>query len=103
SRSGATMLTVTGATLSSIAVTPANPSIAKGTTQQLTATGTFSDGSTQDLTTQVTWTSSNTTVATVSNAAGSKGLATGIAVGAATVTATDPSSGISGNTTITVN
>ena len=38
------------ASLVSIAVTPANPSIAKGTTQQFTATGTYSDSSTQNLT-----------------------------------------------------
>jgi len=37
---GTTILTVTPAALVSIAVTPANSSIAKGTTQQLTATGT---------------------------------------------------------------
>jgi hypothetical protein len=36
-------LTVTLATLQSIAVTPANPSIAKGLTKQFTATGTYSE------------------------------------------------------------
>src|SRR5207245_2393393 len=44
---GSTLLTVTPAALVSIAVTPANPSISKGATQQFTATGTFSDSSTQ--------------------------------------------------------
>ena len=39
---GSTVLTVTAAALQSIAVTPANPTIAKGSTQQFTATGTFS-------------------------------------------------------------
>ena len=38
-------------TLTSIAVTPANPSISTGTTQQFTATGTYSDQSTQNITT----------------------------------------------------
>ena len=47
-------------TLASLAVTPANPSIAQGATQQFTATGTFSDGSKQDLTNSATWTSSST-------------------------------------------
>jgi Bacterial Ig-like domain (group 2) len=37
-----------GKTLQSIKVTPANATIAKGLTQQFTATATFSDGSTQD-------------------------------------------------------
>ena len=44
-------LTVTAATLVSIAVTPPSPSIAKGLTQQFTATGTYTDNSTQNLTT----------------------------------------------------
>src|SRR5581483_11982471 len=47
--SGSTVLTVTAAALQSIAVTPANPTIAKGLTQQFTATGTYSDNSTQNL------------------------------------------------------
>ena len=59
-------------TLMSIAVTPANPTIPTGGTQQFTATGTYSDQSTQNITTQVTWSSSNTSVATISNS----GLAT---------------------------
>ena len=37
------------ATLSSIAVTPANPTLTIGQTQQITATGTFSDGTVQTL------------------------------------------------------
>jgi hypothetical protein len=98
--SGSTGLTVTAATLSSLVVTPANPTIAKGTTLQFTATGTYSDSSVQDLTALVTWTSSATAVATVSNAAGSHGLATGAAIGTTTVTATSGS--VSGATGLTV-
>src|SRR6202453_3797165 len=60
---GSTILTVTSATLVSIAVTPANPSIAKGTTEQFTATGTYSDNSTQNLTSSVTWPSTTGGVA----------------------------------------
>ena len=71
------------ATLTSIAVTPANPSIAQGGTQQFTATGTYSDSSLQNLTSQVTWTSSTTSVATITAA----GLATGITTGTSTVSA----------------
>ena len=51
-------------TLQSIAVTPVNPSIAKGLTQQFTATGTYSDSSTANLTGSVTWASATTSVAT---------------------------------------
>src|SRR5204862_4513075 len=56
------------ATLVSIAVTPANPSVAKGTTQAFTATGTFSDGSTQNLTNSVGWSTSSISVAPINSA-----------------------------------
>src|SRR5207244_1232859 len=93
--SGSTTLTVTAATLTSIAVTPTNPSIAKGTTRQFTATGTYSDGSTQDLTNAVSWSSSNLGVATIT----SGGLASGGAQGASQISA---SSSVTGSTTLTV-
>ena len=97
---GETTLTVTDATLVSIEVSPAAPSIANGLTQEFTATGLYTDNSTQDLTTQVTWASSDGAVATVSNAAGSNGLATTASVGSTTVSAS--SGGVSGDTTLTV-
>jgi uncharacterized protein YjdB len=59
-------VTVGNATVTSIAITPQNPTLAAGQSQQLTATATYSDGSTEDLTSTVTWASSNSTVATVS-------------------------------------
>jgi uncharacterized protein YjdB len=80
---GSTVLTVTAA-LQAIAVTPANPSIAKGTTRQFTATGTYSDNSTQNLTNQVTWASATPSVATIN----AVGLATGVAIGTSTISAT---------------
>jgi hypothetical protein len=89
-------LTVTPALLSSISVTPVNPSIVLGTTQQFAAIGTFSDTTTQDITSSVTWNSSNATIATIS----SNGLATTVAAGSTTISAT--SGGISGSTTLTV-
>lgn len=82
--------------LASIAVTPANPSVAKGSTQQLTATGTYSDGSTKNLSSTVTWSSGSPSVASISAA----GLATGVAAGTAVITATDGS--LSGKTNLTV-
>ncbi|MGA2609100.1 MAG: Ig-like domain-containing protein, partial [Terriglobia bacterium] len=78
-------LTVTAATLKSIAVTPANPSISQSQTQQFTATGTYSDSSTKNITTSVTWASSNTGVATIGT---SSGLATSVTAGTAKITAT---------------
>src|SRR5262249_17838651 len=57
SMTGSTVMTVSAAVLQSIAVTPANPSVPIGGTQQFTATGTYTDQSTQNLTSQVTWAS----------------------------------------------
>jgi uncharacterized protein YjdB len=82
--------------LTSIAVTPANPTNRVGTTQQLTATGTYSDGATQNLTSQATWASSSTAVATIN----SSGLATGVAAGITTISAT--LGGMNGTTTLTI-
>lgn len=98
--SGATVLTVTSATLQSLTVTPPNATSAVGSTRQFAATGTYSDSTTRDVTLQVTWASSNTNVATISNAAGSQGLATAIAMGTTTVTAA--LSGSTGTATLTV-
>src|SRR5206468_663501 len=101
--SDSTTATVTVAptlTLTSLAVTPTNPSIVTGGTQQFTATGTFSDGSTQDLTTSVTWASSVTAVATISNTTGSQGRATAVGTGSTTISATSGS--VSGSTVLTV-
>jgi len=98
--SGTTTLTVTAATLQSIAVTPTNPSIALGTPQQFTATGTYSDNTTQNLTASVTWDSSDTSKATISNAGGSNGKATPVAAGTTTIKATLGT--VSGTTTLTV-
>jgi 6-phosphogluconolactonase (cycloisomerase 2 family)/uncharacterized protein YjdB len=98
--SGSTSLTVTSVALVSISVTPANPNIANGTTQQLVATGTYTDNSTLNLTSSVAWTSSTTSMVTVSNAAGSNGVATGAALGSATISAAFGN--VSGSTTLTV-
>jgi hypothetical protein len=85
--------------LQSIKVTPANPSIVMGGTQQFTATGTYSDNSMQNLTTQVAWGSSKAAIATVTSGAAG-GLATGAGIGSSTISATLNS--ITGSTTLTV-
>jgi 6-phosphogluconolactonase (cycloisomerase 2 family) len=90
-------VTVSAPALVSIVVTPANPSIPRKTTQQFTATGTYTDSSTQNLTSSVDWTSSNTSIATIS----STGLATGVGAGTSVITGTSGS--ISGATILTVN
>jgi hypothetical protein len=77
-------LIVQASTLSYIAVTPTTPTnLAVGFTVQFTAVGTYSDSSTANITSQVIWTSSDTTIATIS----STGLATGKAEGHTNITA----------------
>ena len=80
---------------------PASASIADGTNQQLTATGSYSDNSTQDLTTLATWSSSDPSTAAISNSAGSQGLATGVAAGGpVTIVATQ--GGVNGTAQLTI-
>lgn len=81
--SGAGSLTVSSATLVSIAITPLSPSVSAGSTVQLNAIGTFTDGSRMDLSSQVTWKCNNGAIAVIS----SSGVATGITAGAANITA----------------
>ncbi len=94
--SGNMVINVTQATLSSIAVSGGS-SLAAGSTEQLTAQGTYSDSTTGSLTTQATWQSSDATVATVSNS----GLLTALQAGSVTVTATMGS--VSGTASVVVN
>jgi hypothetical protein len=96
--SGNATLAVTSATLTSITVTPADPTIALGGTEQFTATGNFSDDSTEDLTDQVAWTSSDVSVAAI-KADGSA--STAGQTGSTTITAT--MNGVTGTTQLTVN
>jgi hypothetical protein len=67
-----------------ISVTPSNPSVAPGLTQQFAATGIYSDLGAQNLTNSVIWNSSLPSVASISPA----GLATAAAFGYSTITAT---------------
>ncbi|MBN2078720.1 MAG: Ig-like domain-containing protein [Spirochaetes bacterium] len=83
---------VTSVTISSLTITPRDPVayvIAFGTTQQFTATGTFSDASTQDLTDQVDWTSSDTDIATID----ANGLSTTVSTGDTVIAAGYPKGG----------
>jgi uncharacterized protein YjdB len=85
SMQGSANLTVNAiANLTAIAITPQLSSIPISTTQQFSATGTYSDGSTRDLSLLVTWSSSSTAAATVDV----NGLVTSVAAGATTITAT---------------
>ncbi len=77
-------LTVSGATLTRLEVTPAFVLLPVGFSQPLAARGMFSDGTTLDLTDQVTWSSRNSDVAVVD----SNGSTQGRGVGRAGVEAT---------------
>lgn len=79
-----TPTTPTTPTLVSLAVTPATLTLAIGATQQMVATGTYSDGKSAAVATGVTWTVKGPALSVV---AGS-GLVTAKDVGADTVTAT---------------
>jgi len=98
--SQSTQLTVTPAALVSITVAPALSSIAVGTTEQFTATGTYTDNNMQNLTASAIWTSSTPSVALISNTTGSNGLASSQASGTALIMARSGS--VSGSTTLTV-
>lgn len=83
--SGSTSVTVTDSPITSITISPLNPSISKSkqATQQFSATATYGDGSSRDVTSSVTWSSSDRTVATIS----STGLASAVIAGTTTIQA----------------
>jgi uncharacterized protein YjdB len=74
-------------TLQSITVSPSSQAVNVGSTQQFTATGSFSNNSTKDLTSSVKWSSSNTAAVTIS----SGGLATAANQGGSQIVATSGS------------
>jgi len=70
------------ATVKSVVVTGSAPAV--GSSSQFTATATMSNGTTLDVTSSSTWSSSDSTVATVSTT----GTVTGVAEGSASIQAT---------------
>jgi uncharacterized protein YjdB len=83
-KSASTTLTVTAATLNSIAMSPATASIGAGGSQQFTVMGSYSDASTRDITTTAAFVSATPTVATIGAATG---LATGLTAGTSAISA----------------
>jgi hypothetical protein len=69
------------ALLQTITLSPVGPAVLVGGHQQFSAMGAFNDGTTQDLTTSASWKSSDQTKVAIA-----KGLASGVAVGAANLT-----------------
>ncbi|WP_259522166.1 Ig-like domain-containing protein, partial [Shewanella baltica] len=83
--SNAVAVTVSDAVIETIEVTPSPVNVAKGQTQPLVATATYSDTTSSDVSSSVTWTPVDTTYATVTSA----GLLSGVAVGGTTLTASE--------------
>ncbi|WP_421252410.1 Ig-like domain-containing protein [Aeromonas sp. 600724] len=77
-------VTVSNAVITSLTVTPANVSVAKGQQKPLRVMATYSNNTSSDVTDSATWVSADATVATVT----SNGLLTGTSPGSTTVTAT---------------
>ena len=102
--SGTAMMEVSPAVLVSLDVHPLNStessSMAIGMTRQYEALGTFSNNYRGDVTSSVTWSTSDSAIATISNATGSNGKASSLSTGTTTITAT--SKGLSGATTLSV-
>src|SRR5262249_6029257 len=72
---GMATLTVTTGTLTSIQVSPVDPTVGVNTAITFTATGIYSDGTRADLTGAVTWSSSATAVVSISAAGRAQTLA----------------------------
>jgi hypothetical protein len=96
--SSTTTTTVLTGVIERIEVTPATPTLVVGTPRQFTATAFLSDGTSRNVTELVSWASSSEARTSVSNAAGSKGLAQTAAADTAAISATDPATGIIGQT-----
>ena len=94
-------VTVQSKSLVSIAVTGGSSGVAVNGTRDLVATATYSDSSTENVTNSVVWSSTNTSVITVSNTLPNVGRITGLAAGSSTITANIAS--ISGSQLVSVN
>jgi trimeric autotransporter adhesin len=81
-------VTVTDKTLDSIDVSPVDQTLNTGEHLQFQVVGHFSDNSTEDLTQTAIWSVDDTSLATISNVAGIRGLLYALAPGSLSVTAT---------------
>ncbi len=86
--------------LTAVEITSVNPQIANLTSNQFTATGNFSGQFPRDITADASWSSSDETIATVSNLAETIGRATGVSPGSTSIVAT--LDGISGSFPLSV-
>lgn len=91
---GSTPLTVIDGDLVSITTKPTSKNLEVGQQSQFKATALYLDESTDDVTKDVTWSSTDPSVASVSNDTATKGLVTAHKVGTATIFALDEASGV---------
>jgi hypothetical protein len=85
---GVAALTVSDADVVGLKILPALVTLPAGEPTQFEAYGIYSDDTQRPLTDQATWTSSDESLAIVSNGVGQQGLAEGVSEGTATLTAT---------------
>src|ERR1039457_5157515 len=83
-------------TLTTITIAPSSPTISKGTSVQLSATGNYINGTQKPLTASAAWPPSQPAIATVSN----QGNVTGVSGGGAQMSASYE--GVTGSTSVTV-
>ncbi|HMT03354.1 MAG TPA: Ig-like domain-containing protein, partial [Burkholderiales bacterium] len=89
------------ATLTSISLYSANSLIHLNTTQQVTATGIYSNGTTKNITNLVTWSSSNSSSLSVSNSTNTQGIVSALTAGS-NIVITASLNGVSASTSISV-
>ena len=106
-KTGSVSTNIGQAVLTGVSITSDNTNRPKGLTEQFKATGVYSDGSTQDLTSQINWKcdSNNdgvddSTIASISNQTGLKGLVTANSIG--TVVVTGSINGVTATRTFTI-
>ncbi|MBL9018706.1 MAG: Ig-like domain-containing protein [Myxococcales bacterium] len=79
--------TVNDTVMTGLEVTTADPSVPLGVPVQFTAMATLSDGTSTDVTSMATWSVDDTSIATISNAMGTRGQVTSLLEGSVTITA----------------
>ncbi|WP_199481237.1 Ig-like domain-containing protein [Vibrio owensii] len=82
-------LSITEAVITNLSVTSKEDTIPAGFVAEFAATARFSDGRIVDVTNQtdLSWSTDDKNISTIGNTTGTKGVATGLSVGAATITA----------------
>jgi len=99
---GTAVVTVPSSALSLVTVSPVSATVPAGLSQQYQAIGTFADASNMDLTQFAAWSSSDSTIAAISNEFGSQGHVLALKQGAP-VTISASVNGKTGNAVLTVN